>query len=730
MFVFVNKNFMNATSLSAKVLRSITRLFITLSDTVILLVIESYHLVESLIKKFLILITCRVKTRFVLKRCSPDILTCNFFYKFLLVYYYKKILVLNYMINRFEYEVQIRSIHVSFSFTQKNIASKKQVENTIFLNKAIVDKPFLIRKYVASYGFVLLKLRRKYNGIFLACFLTDSFVKTKFLSREFSSTVEIESERFKRSILEDLRSRKWPTNCIKNRKALNDYVQNVQNQILFYKRDQQLDFIASHVFDIENRIFSINKVFNESKSSSYGQIGYNDLTLKSHKFIFLKQTKWINVSKLPSCEIIMVEIPKSNGGKRSFSISMPVDKVLQRMFLNFLDVLIEEDLKPEVFAYRKGRDPRMAVASVYAKLNWVKYNKQICLCSVDIEKCFENFFHHQIIEQYPFPKSYVFLLFRWLTPNLINKNHDFKNLVKVTRGVLQGSTVGSSIANLLLSNAFPGNILTERKKNRQKIWADILSYADNIILIANDPAIFFHHFTQFRKNLKNIGLSLNNIKTESFVCIKSKIKFQFLGFEFFVIPRDQLKKSAKSFDIILRPSLGQVKAIKKRLKVVIKRILHKSRKEIYKSFQQINFMLLDWASFYYFSQGCIYGKRVDNFVFRYLRKILVKKFWYNGLLRPKWVAYHFLGLGKINPNGQKWQPLVLYYVKNASKVIKHVHIWYCGNSFFRLSIISFLLNFKICKKNYYAFPDIFKRSLNKLIIKWLKSDLKVKLYGE
>ena len=253
------------------------------------------------------------------------------------------------------------------------------------------------------------------------------------------------------------------------------------------------------------------------------------------------------------------------------------------------------------------------------------------------------------------------------------------------------------------------------------------------------------HLTQLRKNLQKIGLSLNNEKTKIFVCIKSKIKFQFLGYEFLVMPRDQLKKSLllsnmknlhslkkgiKGFGIILRPAPEKVKDIKRRLKIVIKRILHQPRKEIYKSFQQINSVLLGWGSYYYFSQGCIYGKRVDNYVFKYLRKILVKKFRYNGLLRPKWVAYNFLGLDKINPNGKKWQPRALQYVKNSSKVAKYVHIWYCQDSFSRLSITSFLLDSKLRRNNYYTFPDSFKKSINKLIAKRLKSDLKVKLYSE
>jgi retron-type reverse transcriptase len=265
----------------------------------------------------------------------------------------------------------------------------------------------------------------------------DSFAKTKNLSREFSSIGEIESERFKRSILENLKSRKWPTDCIKKRKSINDYVQSVQSQILLCKREQRLDFITFHVFDVRNRIFSIDKVSNDSKRSSYCHAGYSDLILESHKFDLLSQTKLMNILKLPPCKIAVVEILKASGHKKPLGISMPVDKVLQQMFLNYLDVLIEEKLKSEVFAYRKGRDARMAVASVYSKLNRAKYIEQMCLCSIEIEKCFDNLLHHQIVKQYPFPERYSFLLSRWLTPSLINKSCFFKNLGKINRGVSQ-----------------------------------------------------------------------------------------------------------------------------------------------------------------------------------------------------------------------------------------------------------------------------------------------------
>lgn len=150
----------------------------TLNDTIVLLAIELYYLAESLIKRFLIFITCRMKIRFVLKRCSSDILTRKFFcydifflvlLKFIVSSCNKKIFVQNCMINGFEYGIKIRSIHANFSFTQKNIASKKQVEKN-FLNEAFVDKPILTRKYVVGCDSDLLKLRRKCNGFFPACF--------------------------------------------------------------------------------------------------------------------------------------------------------------------------------------------------------------------------------------------------------------------------------------------------------------------------------------------------------------------------------------------------------------------------------------------------------------------------------------------------------------------------------------------------------------------------------
>lgn len=119
---------------------------------------------------------------------------------------------------------------------------------------------------------------------------------------------------------------------------------------------------------------------------------------------------------------------------------------------------------------------------------------------------------------------------------------------------------------------------------------------------------------------------------------------------------------------------------------------------------------------------------MDNFVFTLLKKILVKKFRYNGLLRPKWVAYNFLGLDKINPNSRKWQPRAEQCIKNSLKILRHVYVWFCSDFFYKSSIISFLLDAELCKKNYYACRIDFDKNLNRLITDRLKPSLQVKLY--
>jgi len=150
--------------------------------------------------------------------------------------------------------------------------------------------------------------------------------------------------------------------------------------------------------------------------------------------------------------------------------------------------------------------------------------------------------------------------------------------------------------------------------------------------------------------LSSVGLNINYDKTKIYRNVNSKVKFYFLGFEFIIMPRNLLRYSnllsnldnlhslqagQKGFGVILKPKTDKILEIKKKLKKEISKIHRVNKSQLYKNFRFINSILLGWGQYYYFSQGCAYGKMLDQYVFINLRKALVKKFRYRGLLRPK-----------------------------------------------------------------------------------------------
>jgi hypothetical protein len=121
----------------------------------------------------------------------------------------------------------------------------------------------------------------------------------------------------------------------------------------------------------------------------------------------------------------------------------------------------------------------------------------------------------------------------------------------------------------------------------------------------------------------------------------------------------------------------------------------------------------------------MYVKQLDNLVFCWIKKALVKKFRYKGLFRPKWVAYHFMGLNKKNPNGKVWQIQVPQYCFRSNKVKNFTYIWLSRDIFCKTSILSYFLDKKISFSNYYKNSKFFRIKWKSLYIQRLFFNFKV-----
>jgi len=325
--------------------------------------------------------------------------------------------------------------------------------------------------------------------------------------RKFSSNTDpIENRELNSQILDMISKNYWPTTNRVVKNSIDNWVKSNQQKINVSDSQQQLDLVSKLTFDIKNRIHSIDKVLSKGGCSNYSQVGYSNLMDRKDKFILLNESKQSLLSNLPSCKTVTVKIPKADGSKRLLGLSMPIDKVLQQMFLNFLDVLVEKQLHADMFAYRKGRDARSCVAAAYSKLNRSLYLEDISIASFDINKCFDNILHDSILNYYPFPIKYQWLLKRWLkTKILLIEGKQVQNMGILEKGVPQGSIIGPSVANVILSKTFPKRVFKTVGKDRKYVWVENYSYADDILIIGNRSEEFKDYIQKFKSSLSRLG---------------------------------------------------------------------------------------------------------------------------------------------------------------------------------------------------------------------------------
>jgi hypothetical protein len=255
---------------------------------------------------------------------------------------------------------------------------------------------------------------------------------------------------------------------------------------------------------------------------------------------------------------------------------MLLDNVLQQMFLNFLDVIIEDRLPSYMFGCRRGRNIQLAVASVFFRLNQVTFFQNISICSVEYKNIYFNILHSAILSRFPFPKKYISLLKRWLQCSIIDKASNFKDLGISQRGISQYMILGPVIVNYIIYTVYLKTMLFCSYFIKRKYQINLFSYIDSLVVIFSKEFNKDHMFLYvLEKNLKSIGISFKQTQKEYITNIKKRVSFTFLGFMFILVPfvgnkKNIIQKRGSRFffqlKIFLKPQLNLFFSIKKCLK--------------------------------------------------------------------------------------------------------------------------------------------------------------------
>lgn len=329
----------------------------------------------------------------------------------------------------------------------------------------------------------------------------------------------------------------------------------------------------------------------------------------------------------------LVEIPKSNGGKRPLGIPTVGDRVAQMVVVMTIEPDIEPHFHEDSYAYRPKKSALDAVEKAKDRcytFHWV--------LDLDIKGFFDNIDHELLIkalERHVKCKWAMMYIKRWLTVPYQLKDG---TQVERTKGVPQGSVIGPILANLFLHYTFDEWM----RRNHSNISFE--RYADDTIChcVSQKQAEFIHR--AIKKRFAECKLELNEEKTKIVYCKRNHrnieyecIQFDFLGYTF---------KPRRSIDTHGEVFLNFSPAVSKKARTKIWETVREWNQKYWVQMKlediakQINPVIQGWINYYgKFNPGVLKEvlKRINLKLSRWIRD----KF--KGFRKFKTQAIHRLG---------------------------------------------------------------------------------------
>lgn len=214
----------------------------------------------------------------------------------------------------------------------------------------------------------------------------------------------------------------------------------------------------------------------------------------------------------------LIFIPKPNhpGERRPISLLRPEDRIVLTALNRILTPIFDRQFLPHSFAYRPG----LGAAAAVDRVSQCLVHGLVHAAAGDIDDFFSNIDRPQLLRLFAhtiYEQPILDLLEAYLH---IGAARDLE-WADSGRGVAQGSPLSPLLSNIALA---------EFDRYLDGLPAEWIRYADNFLLLAQDPAIVHDAFTRAEAFLlERCGLRLN---PESRILAAEQDGFDFLGFTF------------------------------------------------------------------------------------------------------------------------------------------------------------------------------------------------------
>jgi RNA-directed DNA polymerase len=226
--------------------------------------------------------------------------------------------------------------------------------------------------------------------------------------------------------------------------------------------------------------------------------------------------------------VLLVEIPKADGGVRPLGIPTVADRIAQATVKRYLEPLVEPEFHEDSYGYRPGRSALDAVAKARQRCwrdDWV--------LDLDISKFFDTLDHGLLmraVERFTTCSWVLLYIRRWLQAEVQLPDG---TLQARTMGTPQGGVISPLLANIFLHLGFDRWM----KENYPSIHFE--RYADDIVVHCRSRKQLEWIRDKIKQRMARCKLTLNTAKTRVVYCKDSRRKghwscesFDFLGYTF------------------------------------------------------------------------------------------------------------------------------------------------------------------------------------------------------
>lgn len=287
-----------------------------------------------------------------------------------------------------------------------------------------------------------------------------------------------------------------------------------------------------------------------------------------------------------------VYLKKPDGGLRPLGIPAIRDRIVQSACKIVIEPIFEARLNENSYGYRPRRGASQAVHQI-ERLIKQGYSH---VYDADLKGYFDTIPHNRLLEKIEkriSDSSMLALIRKILRAPVAEVNANGKTIITKTGcGTPQGGVISPLFANIYLNDF--SELINTRTPCR------MISYADDFVIVNRQP------FTDIqlqwvRKKLKAEGLTINETKTQVVDMREHRAEFDFLGFNFKIVPC-MLRKG--NWYLKIQPSKKSQKKFKDTIRDIVK---HRTSRNLEELISAVNPVIRGWRN--YFSQ-CGYPKRV------------------------------------------------------------------------------------------------------------------------